>query len=127
MVPGLILLGAWTIFYPSPVADSVTHLPFDFALEYLARTPVILMSGPELVLAAILGALLVGVAFYSKPVDGGRHSGIGRMLSLDSHTACGDFRAGLDLLHDPGAGRSYDLAESSVGSPCVGSCLSGLW
>lgn len=64
---GMLLV--WSMSDASPSVGGLTYLPFDFTLEYLARTPFILVSGLPLWVAAGLGLLLMGTALLSMGRD----------------------------------------------------------
>ncbi|MEE3327756.1 MAG: hypothetical protein VX252_10505 [Myxococcota bacterium] len=58
-LPGPVLLLIWAGSDSSPFMGGITYLPFDFSLEYLARTPTILMSGWSLFVATCLALVLM--------------------------------------------------------------------
>ena len=64
-IPAGGVLLRWSTSDASPSMGQMTYLPFDFVLEYLARTPLILVSGWPLWVGAFLGSVLLMLAFFS--------------------------------------------------------------
>ena len=62
-LPGGFLLLRWMLSQSSPSTGRITYLPLDFNLEYLMRTPAIIISGWPLVLEMVLAGVLIGVAW----------------------------------------------------------------